>query len=155
YAGLIGLYFVRDAVEDALQLPSGKYEIPLVLCDRMLDRNGQLYYPTAPLPASPWVDEVSGDALLVNGKLLPFLAVDPRRYRFRFLNASNERCFTLAMENGPRIWQIGTDQGLLPAPVALDTVALAPGERADLVVDFASHVGKQILFRNDAAPLMQ
>jgi spore coat protein A len=99
--------------------------------------------------------EYFGNAVLVNGKLLPYLAVEPRKYRFRVLNASNGRFYALSLENGRPFQQIGSDQGLLSGPVAVELLPLAPGERADLVVDFAAHRGKNILLRNASTPLMQ
>ena len=71
-----------DAFEDALNLPKGEFEIPLVLMDRMIRQDGWLYYPVSQLPDEPWVPEFFGDAVLINGKLLPYLYVKPRRYRF-------------------------------------------------------------------------
>jgi len=85
YAGLFGVFVIRDQFEDGLNLPKGKYEIPLTLYDRSFDREGQLFYPVSPDPESPWVPEVFGDAILVNGKLFPYLEVEPRKYRFRVL----------------------------------------------------------------------
>ncbi|HUX68432.1 MAG TPA: multicopper oxidase [Terriglobales bacterium] len=155
YAGLFGLYILRDPVEDALGLPGGDYEIPLALCDRWLDPRAQLYYPTSGIPGHPWVPEVFGNAILLNGKLWPRLEVEPRPYRFRIANAANSRFFRLAL--APAIdWQlIGTDQGLLPAPVALGSLLLAPAERADLIVDFSAHAGQTLHLRNDEQPVMQ
>jgi spore coat protein A, manganese oxidase len=154
-AGLIGVFLIRDSVEDSLNLPSGKYEIPMVIYDRMFDEQGQLYYPVSPDPKAPWVPEFFGDAILVNGKLFPYLDVEPRKYRFRVLNAANGRFFHLSLSNGQSFHQIGTDQGLLPAPVSLDQLLLAPSERADLIVDFADHAGEQIVVKNDAFTVMQ
>jgi spore coat protein A, manganese oxidase len=96
YAGLLGAFFIRDSVEEALNLPKGKCEVPLILYDRLLTRDGQLLYPVSPDPKSPWVPEVFGNAILVNGKLFPYLDVEPRRYRFRVLNASNARIYHLS-----------------------------------------------------------
>jgi len=155
YAGLFGNFFVRDSFEDALNLPRGKYEIPLTLCDRSFDAQGRLFYPVSPDPASPWVSELFGEALLVNGKLYPYLEVEPRKYRFRVLNAANARFFHLALSNGQEFYQIGTDLGLLPAPVALKALPLAPGERADLILDFSRHAGEQIVVTNDVLTVMQ
>lgn len=155
YAGLFGNYFVRDGFEDALNLPKGKYEIPLTICDRSIDTGGQLYYPISPDPESPWVSEVFGDAVLVNGKLFPHLEVEPRKYRFRVLNAANGRFFHLALSSGQEFHQIGTDLGLLPAPVALKSLMLAPGERADLIVDFSRNAGEQIVVASDSLSVMQ
>ncbi len=155
YAGLLGIFFVRDAVEDALNLPSGEYEIPLVLVDRMIDHEGHLYYPSSMNESGPWIPELFGNLFLVNGKLLPYLEVAPRKYRFRVLNAANARFFHLTLPEGPIFYQIGTDQGLLHQPVEVKRLSLAPGERADLIVDFAAHAGSEIVMKNDALPLMQ
>ena len=155
-AGLLGVCIVRDSVEDALNLPKHKYEIPLVIYDRMLDVDGQLYYPVSQFPGKPWIPEFFGNSILVNGKLLPYLEVEPRKYRFRILNAANGRFFHLALANEQGMHQIGTDQGLLPAPLAIKQVTLAPAERADVVIDFAEHAGEQIVLRNDfSQPVMQ
>ncbi len=127
YAGLFGMFLVRDPVEDALGLPAGAYELPLLLADRFFDASGQLIYPTSGDPGSPWVPEVRGDATLANGKLRPYAEVQPCLYRLRVVNASNARVFDLQLEGArPRVWQIGTDQGLLQAPVPIDKVTLAP-----------------------------
>ena len=155
FAGLFGTYLLRDDFEDSLKLPSGKYEIPLVVYDRIFDLEGQLNYPVSGNPKSPWTPEVFGDALLVNGKLFPYLEVEPRPYRFRTLNGANARFFHLSLSNGQTFHQIGTDQGLLPAPVETKRVILAPAERADLVVDFSSSAGEQIILKNDSVNVMQ
>jgi spore coat protein A len=173
YAGLAGFYFLRDGAENALQMPGwsgdGKVqeidpvtglahgdpylpEIEVVIQDRMFDQNGQLYFPV--LPPNPmdhpyWTPEFVGDIITVNGKTWPYLSVAPRKYRFRFLNGSNARFYELWLQDlttkvmGPVIHQIGTDGGLLDAPVAIDPnlagrLILGPGERADIVIDFGS-----------------
>ena len=155
YAGMFGLYIIRDDFEDRLNLPKGAYEIPLIIYDRFLRQDGQLDYPVSGDPAKPWVPEVFGDVMVVNGKAFPFLDVEARKYRFRVLNASNGRFLHLSLDNGQEFHQIGTDQGLLPAPVQLKSTVLAPGERADLVIDFSGHAGKHIILRNDAFQVMQ
>ncbi|MFZ0761087.1 MAG: multicopper oxidase [Candidatus Sulfotelmatobacter sp.] len=159
YAGLFGAFFIRDGVEDALNLPKGKYELTLNLYDRMLTRDARLLYPVSPDPQAPWVPEIFGNAILVNGKLFPYLEVEPRKYRLRILNASNARFYDLSFVNekkeGAQFHQIGTDQGLLAAPVALTSLEIAPAERADLVVDFSEHRGTQLVLKNDAFTVMQ
>jgi spore coat protein A, manganese oxidase len=155
YAGLFGVYLIRDSVEDSLNLPAGKYEIPLALCDRMLTPEGQLFYPVSDKENAPWVPEVFGDGTLVNGKLFPYLEVAPRKYRFRVLNASNGRFYHLSFEKGGSFYQIGTDQGLLPAPISLKALMIAPGERVDLVVDFSEHRGEEMILKSDAFTIMQ
>jgi spore coat protein A len=155
YAGLFGAYLVRDQIEDALGLPSGPYEIPLFVFDRMLDEDGKLQYPTSGVPASPWVSEVYGDAILVNGKLAPDLEVERRTYRFRVFNACNARVLYLTLSGGTPLVQIGSDQGLLPRPAKLATLTLAPAERADLLVDFSALGGQSVILTNQAFQLMR
>src|SRR5262249_28538405 len=142
-AGMAGLYIVRDAVEEALNLPNGNYEIPLVLMDRLIRTDGQLYYPVSQLPDAPWMPEYVGNAVLVNGKLLPYCDVEARKYRLRIVNASNARFYALSFEESLPFQQIGTDQGLLAAPVEVTRLIVAPGERADVVVDFAGQRGRR------------
>jgi spore coat protein A len=151
FAGLLGTFFVRDDFEDSLDLPRGQYEIPLVIYDRVFDLESQLNYPVSGDPKKPWTPEVFGDALLVNGKLFPYLEVEPRKYRFRVLNGANARFFHLSLSGSPAIYQIGTDQGLFPAPVRVDRVNLAPAERADVIVDFSGAAGQNIVMKNDMA----
>jgi len=148
YAGLFGTFLIRDEIEDALRLPAGEYEIPLVLCDRVFDLEGQLVYPASPNPDAPWVPEVYGDAVLANGKLFPYLEVQPRLYRFRVLNASNARFFELRLSSGQPMHLIGTDQGFVPAPIPLRTLQLAPAERADLLVDFSASAGQNVTLKS-------
>ena len=155
YAGIFGLFIVRDQLEGSLNLPQGSYEIPLILCDRTFDLESQLFYPVSTYPDNPWVPEVFGNAVLINGKLFPYLEVAARKYRFRVLNAANGRFFHLSLSNGDVFHQIGSDQGFLPAPVPVRQVQLAPGERADVIVDFAEHAGAEIILRNDVQPIMQ
>jgi spore coat protein A len=155
YAGLFGLYLIRDEVEERLNLPKGRYEIPLVIYDRSFRLDGSLDYPVSGMPDMPWVPEAFGEAMLVNGKLFPFLDVESRRYRFRILNAANGRFFHLSLSNGQKFMQIGSDQGLMAAPVALESFVIAPGERYDVVVDFSGHEGERIVLKSDAFEVMQ
>jgi spore coat protein A len=155
FAGLLGAFFVRDEFEDSLQLPRGKYEILLVIFDRIFDLEGQLNYPVSADPKKPWLPEVFGDAILVNGKLFPFLEVEPRPYRFRVLNGSNGRFLHLALSENGATHQIGTDQGLLSAPLPSDRINLAPGERTDLIVDFSAMAGANVMLKNDISAILQ
>ncbi len=155
YAGLFGLFVVRDAVEDALRLPSGPYEVPLVLCDRTFRADGQLRYPTSGVPGEPWIPEFYGDALLVNGKLFPYLEVEPRPYRFRLLNASNARFYYLKLSNRQTFHLLGTDQGLLQSSVEIARLTLAPAERADVIVDFGKLAGQEVVLESQSFELMQ
>ncbi len=155
YAGLFGAFIVRDDVEDALGLPRGPYEVPLMLSDRLFTADAQLRYPTSGNPNSPWVTEFHGDALLVNGKLFPYLEVEPRRYRFRVVNASNSRVYYLSLSGGKTFHQIGSDQGLLSAPVLLQSVSLSPAERADLLVDFTASAGQRLILQSQSFQLLE
>jgi spore coat protein A len=179
YRGLAAFYLLRDGADtghpdNPLGLPAGAYERELMVQDRQFDVNGQLYFPdgsrggqgnpldlngTPPNPATHpfWIPEFFGDVIVVNGKSWPYLKVEPRRYRFRFLNAANARFFQLNLVDatagtpGPTIWQIGTDGGLLDGPVRQLAIFLAPGERADVIVDFSGYAG-QVLNLLNAAP---
>jgi spore coat protein A len=142
YAGLTGLCIVRDSHEEALHLPSGKYEVPLVLLDRMLTADAQLYYPVSIGPEAPWTPEVFGNMILANGKLLPFLEVEPRMYRLRMLNGSNARFLRLKLAKGQALHQIALDQGLLERPDTRHAVSGCPRatiERAGHPIHPSSH----------------
>lgn len=164
YAGLSGFYLLRDDEERSLNLPSGEYEIPLLLQDRTLDDSGQLVYsPTFDDGQRPpphcWAPELFGDLPVVNGAIYPYLQVEPRRYRLRLLNGANSRFFNLFFNLAKlptdipslvTFHQIGTDGGFLPKPVELNKLLLAPAERADLIVDFSGLEGKTVTLSNNA-----
>ena len=154
YAGLAGGYVLTDPPNEPANLPP---IVPLVIQDRSFDTTGQLYFhagvPFTPNPDHPyWVPEFTGDTIAVNGKVWPFFNVEPKRYRFLFLNGSNARTYELFLTNpvtklnGPALWQVATDGGYLDFPVRIDPNApkgqlqklvIMPGERADVIVDFA------------------
>jgi spore coat protein A len=145
YMGLAGLYLLRDAAETALGLPAGPNEIPLVIQDRKFQPDGSLSYPAV------WDEHFLGDTIVVNGKVWPYLVVKQGKYRFRMVNGSSSRTYTLALSSGALFHQIGTDGGLLPTPVPLSQLTFMPGERADVVVDFAPYPnGAEILLTNNA-----
>jgi spore coat protein A len=156
YAGLAGFYFIRDELEDSLNLPRGPYEVPLLIQDRMFKRDGSLLYPIETDGTHEvWTPEFFGDVACVNGAAFPFLEVEPRKYRFRILNGSNSRFYHLTLahdrgRSGPAFHQIGTDGGLLPAPVTLHDLLIAPAERFDVVIDFAGTEGRSFTLLNDA-----
>jgi len=155
YAGLMGMMLLRDEREDSLDLPRGKHEIPLMLYDRNFSEDGQLYYPTSGIAGHPWVSEFDGDAILINGKIRPFVEVEPRLYRLRVLNGANSRFFALAMETGLAWWQIGSDQGLLSGPVKVRSLNLAPAERADLLVDFSGAAAERVHLKNGGMEVLE
>ncbi len=166
YAGLSGFYLIRDEFEKSLNLPSGEYEIPLMLQDRLFHHDGSLYYPkvvNGPKEHPIWVQELYGDYNCVNGKVTPFLEVEPRKYRFRILNGANSRFYHLRLFTSdakgkilnesfdvPAFNQIGTDGGLLPEPLELRYLLISPAERFDIVIDFSDYAGKSFSLINDA-----
>ncbi len=155
YAGLAGIYLIRDPIEKKLNLPKGKYEIPLVIQDRSFNPDGSLFYPSQPQPPVSDVNPCivpgfDGETIVVNGKVWPYLEVEPRKYRFRLLNGSNHRIYRMKIDPELPFFQIGTDGGFLTAPVALRELIMAPAERVDLIVDFAGCQGKHFILRNDA-----
>jgi len=148
WRGLAGLHIVRDDAEEALGLPAGPRELPLLIADRAFAADGSLDYPSVDgtLRERPGVREsflggVLGDVILVNGAPWPVHEVDAVRYRLRILNASNARHYELeaVTDDGRRLplVQIGADQGLLAAPVTHAALPVGPAERYDVVVDFA------------------
>ncbi|WP_305125704.1 O-aminophenol oxidase PhsA [Streptomyces odontomachi] len=172
HTGLYGTYLVRDDEEDALNLPTGEREIPLLLADRNLDTdedgrlNGRLLHKTVIVDpknaetGKPVTIPFSGPYTTVNGRIWPHADVADAWYRFRLLNASNARIYDLVLvdeHNKPVpgvIHQIGSDGGLLPRPVpvdfddALPTLTVAPAERFDLLVDFRHLAGKKVRLVN-------
>jgi FtsP/CotA-like multicopper oxidase with cupredoxin domain len=140
--GLAGGFIVNDAVEAALALPSGAYEVPLVLRDTTLDKTGNMLY-------KPRSGGFLGQIPLVNGTRDPYLGVDTALYRFRVLGGANARIFRLALSTGAPFILIGNDGGLLASSASIATIDLAPGERLDLLVDFRSaHVGDTVMLRD-------
>ncbi len=155
YAGLFGMALLRNPAEDALNLPSGKYEVPLILYDRNFTTDGQLLYLESGDPEHPWVPEFAGDAILINGKIRPYLEVEPCLYRFRVLNAANSRFFQLSITGQQSFHQIGSDQGLLASPVEMTSLDSAPAERADLLIDFSRASGKSLYLMNGAFEILE
>jgi len=158
YRGLFGLHLIRDAEEDALPLPGGDREIPLVIADRAFAADGSFRYPAltdGPGIEPEYMEGVIGDVVLVNGAPWPVLEVDAARYRFRILNASNARRYELALITGPAKWvQIGSDGGLLGAPLEHQTLVIAPAERFDVVLDFSQYQpGTEVTLLNKSAPV--
>ena len=164
-AGFAGYYIVQDEAESLLNLPSGAYDIGLALQDRKFYDNGELSYP------AKWTMNFFGDVALVNGKIWPRLEVEPRKYRFRFLEGSTCRYYGLKLlesdslghvqadsTGGPAFNVVGSDQGLLERPVKLNDpldpssrrLRMAPGERYDVVIDFAGRQGDYFLLHNNA-----
>jgi blue copper oxidase len=131
YMGLAGAFIVRDTEEAALGLPSGAYEVPLIIRDATFDSTGNLVY-------KPRSGGFLGQVPMVNGTLSPYLEVERATYRFRILNGANSRIFRLALSNGSSFTLIGNDGGLLASAVDQSWIDLANGERIDVLVDFSS-----------------
>ncbi len=157
YRGLAGFHLIHDEAEEALRLPDGERDIPLMIVDRSFAADGSFRYPSvdASLTGTPGVTNdymsgVLGDCILVNGAPWPVLAVSTTKYRFRLLNASNARRYRLSLDDGPPFIQIGSDLGLLAEPVQHDRIDIAPAERFDVVVDFSGHdIGEEITMVNE------
>ncbi|MFF0560568.1 multicopper oxidase family protein [Streptomyces sp. NPDC004266] len=160
WRGLAGFFLVHDDEEERLPLPRGEKDVPLLLCDRSFEADGDFRYPAKdptctgePGVHADYMDGVLGDVQLVNGAPWPVLDVAATRYRFRLLNGSNARRYRLALEPGPRqgvpFTQVGSDGGLLGRPQGLQDVPVSPGERYDVVVDFSGYpVGTEVTLVN-------
>ena len=141
--GLAGFYIVEDDEEQALPLPRGSFDVPLLFQDRAFNADGSFAYDTARH------NGFEGDVMLVNGVPWPTLEVSARRYRFRLLNGCNARLLQLGLSGADPFTLIGTDQGLLPEPVVINSLPLAMAERAEVIIDFSRHaVGTRLFVLN-------
>jgi spore coat protein A, manganese oxidase len=160
--------------ENPSNLPAGPQEVEIVFQDRQFDVEGQWLFPdgypgglngppTNPFVHPYWNPEFFGDVIVVNGKSWPYFEVEPRRYRLRLLNGSNARFYELRLENrgvvpataGPGIYVIGSDGGLLDGPALTSStptnrLIMAPGERYDVIIDFAAFNTKTLTVVNSA-----
>ena len=156
YSGLAGFYLLNDSADAlASQLPTGKYDMPLVIQDRMFYTDGSLRFPSD-VPPNPelhpyWVPEFFGDVIVVNGLAWPNMDVDQGQYRFRVLDGSNARVYNLSMSNGMPFTVIASDENYLRSAVNVTSFLIAPGERYDVLVDF-SHLaaGTKVTMLNNA-----
>jgi FtsP/CotA-like multicopper oxidase with cupredoxin domain len=135
--GLAGGFVVRDAEEDALSLPSGPFEVPLVIRDANIDSSGALSY-------NGKASGFTGSVLLVNGTKDPYLATSPAIHRLRLLGGTNSRVFRLSLSNGAPFTLVGNDGGLLPTASTVNEIELSPGERVDALVDLRSAAGTTV-----------
>jgi spore coat protein A, manganese oxidase len=157
-SGLAGFYLIREPQSGndqvAAMLPTGKYEMPLVIQDRAFNTDGSLYYPSVGLDPTNhpyWNNNFLGNTLMVNGKVWPNMNVDRGQYRLRFLNGSNSRFYTISFSNAMAFIQIGSDGGYLKKPVSFTSFLLAPAERVDVIVDFSSLApGEKVILKNTA-----
>lgn len=143
YMGLAGQYHINDDVEDALPIPKGRYDRPLMISDAKFAADGSLL----------WDDDdhssLFGDVILVNAKPWPTMRVEQRKYRFRILNCSISRGYRLALSNGQPLVVIATDAGLMGIAQPVGSLTIGMAERYDVVVDFAGlPVGSRIQLVN-------
>ena len=141
FRGLAGSFIINDAEEAALNLPSGQYELPLIIQDKRISSAG--------IPYNPTMEEVMagfmGESILVNGVFAPYTEVATKYYRLRILNGSNARVYNLAFSNNADMIIIGNDGGLLRNPVTIKEILISPGERLDVLVNFSGiSVGTEI-----------
>jgi spore coat protein A, manganese oxidase len=149
YHGLASFYLVSDDHEASLNLPSGDFDIPLLLQSKYFNADGSLNFPPGDRPETAPGEGVLGDTVLVNGAAWPYLEVQRRKYRFRFLNGSNAREFLLALSTRQPFVQIGTEGGLIPNPVLQSTIHITPAERYEVVIDFSGYAdGTDIVLQN-------
>jgi spore coat protein A len=147
YMGLAGQYQISDAAEQALPIPKGRYDVPIVLSDVTFAEDGSLL----------WDDNshsgVFGDVVLVNGRPWPTMQVEQRRYQFRVLNASISRGYTLQLSNGQPFQVIGTDSGLMAAPQTVRQLRVGMAERYAVVIDFSAlGTGAKVQLLNAGVP---
>lgn len=141
FQGLAGLFIINDAEEAALNLPSGQFELPLVIQDKRISSNGITYNPSREEVMAGYM----GESIVVNGVYSPYTDVSTRFYRLRILNASNARVYNLALSNNADLIIIGNDGGLLANPSSVKEILIAPGERLDVLVNFAGNaIGTEI-----------
>jgi FtsP/CotA-like multicopper oxidase with cupredoxin domain len=146
WRGLAGMWIVEDQFEESLPLPRGERDLPLMIADRSFDRHNQLTDPFT--NRRPPADGINARDVLVNGAYMPHHRVTPQRYRLRILNVSQFRPYNLYLSSGAPMIQIGTDSGLMPKPVRRSEIMLGPGERAEVVVDFAPAAGERVELRS-------
>jgi len=143
YMGLAAQYILHDPVEQSLPIPHGQYDVPFILKDVMFQDSGDLVIDDN--------DEngIYGDVVLVNGVPWPKMEVEPRKYRFRMLNACVSRSFDLSLDTGEPLTVIGTDGGLMPHPQPCAHVKIGMAERYEVVIDFSKYQpGQRVVMRN-------
>jgi FtsP/CotA-like multicopper oxidase with cupredoxin domain len=149
YKGMGGFLIVEDDEEGSYELPTGEYEIPLVLQDKRIGDALSLSYDLS-MPHD-MMHGFLGNTAFANGVADATVDVRRSRYRLRILNGSNARIFDLGLSNGQQLTLIGSDGGLLAAPVRMDRIMLGPAERADVLVDFsARRPGERVMLRSFA-----
>ncbi len=146
FEGLAGFFLVTDPEEQALGLPSGEYELPLVIQDKRVTTSGNFPYSPSDIDI---MNGLLGETVLVNGVYAPYTEVIGRHYRLRIVNGSNGRIYNFRLSNNTAFTLIGTDGGLLASPETINSFLLSPGERVDLLVNFAGMtIGSEIFLES-------
>jgi len=138
YHGLASFYLLSDAHEASLNLPSGTFDVPVLIQSKFFNADGSLNFPPGDRPETAPGEGILGDTIVVNGAAWPFMEVQRRQYRFRFLDGSNAREFLLALDSGQKFLQIGTEGGLVPKAVEQPTIHITPAERYEVIIDFSA-----------------
>ncbi len=154
-SGLAGFYLLKDPADPVQALlPSGTYEVPLAIQDRSFNPDGSFFFDTVGLNPTIhpyWTPEFFGNTIMVNGLVWPNMNVTQGTYRFRLLDGSNARFYTMSFSNKMQFTQIGSDGGYLKSAVNLTELTMAPGERADILVDFSKlSIGTKVILQNTA-----
>jgi len=137
YYGLAGLLIVREPWEAATGVPTGAYDLPLVIQDRRVARDNSFSYGGTMADA---MNGMLGRTVLVNGRPDARVRVAPRGYRLRLVNASNARIYKLAWSDGSPMDVIGADGGLFSEAEGVQRrpyVTLPPLHRVELLEDFS------------------
>jgi spore coat protein A len=158
--GLQGMFIVDSKEKPSVGLPSGRYDVPLLVSDRSFTANNQLTDPFAdaiPMssmstgkkgPGAPPDDATIGNRILVDGRVTPYMNVATHRYRLRLLNASNFESYNFVLSDGRSFVQIGTGDDLLPSPVVRRSILLGPSQRADVIVDFRGQLHQRVVLES-------
>ena len=155
YAGLVGMYEITSQRERDLNLPTGEYDVPILLQDKTFNDDGSLFYP------AEWQTSFLGDTAVVNGAVWPTMEVEPRRYRFRIVNGANHRSFGVQLRNEsggsvPTMYQFANGHAFLESVVPIgpdgdmDTLGLQVFERGEVIVDFSEHAGETFTLTNNS-----
>jgi len=136
YQGLAGLFYVDDEYSSRLGIPAnyGVDDLPVVIQDRAFNRNGEFRYLSM-MPER--MQGMHGDTILVNGVVTPNLKAQKTLIRLRLLNGSNARIYNLAFDDNRPFHVIASDCSLLSSPVRMNRLVLAPGERAEILLDLS------------------
>jgi len=152
YHGLAGFYVHSDAFEQSLNLPAGRFDIPLVIQDRAFNADGTLFYQEKTVD-QPARQGAFGDVICVNAKAVPRLEVERRKYRFRVLNGSNARIYDLRLSTGDGFLVIGSEHSFLPQTIETDHLFMATAERYNIIIDFSKYrAGTRVVLMNDITP---